>query len=168
MSVNGRSRLWPSSRQATAARRAGNQEQSLFLTDLADLYIAGPMTGLPDLNYPAFYEAENYLIACGYTVENPAWNTLPEGFDPDNYIGYLRLGFNQLVRCKAIYLLEGWEKSKGASWEFDLAIKLKMGVYFEGEFGPHSPLVFKSRPGKDNGIRGVESQSPASQNGSTE
>lgn len=123
------------------------------------------MTGLPDLNYPAFFEAEDFLVRCGFTVENPAWNTLPEG---ENYLGYLRLGFNQLVRCKGIYLLDGWEQSKGATWEFDLAVKLKMGVHFEGSFGPHSPLVFKSGPGKNNGVRDLESQSPATQNGAVE
>lgn len=126
------------------------------------------MTGLPDLNYPAFFETEKFLVGLGFTVENPAWNSLPGNFDQDDYTGFLRLGFNQLVRCKGIYLLDGWEKSKGACWELDLAIKLKMGVHFEGAFGPHSPLVFKSRSGQDNGICSMEPQGTANQNGSTE
>lgn len=126
------------------------------------------MTGLPDLNYPAFFETEEFLVGLGFTVENPAWNSLPGNFDQDDYTGFLRLGFNQLVRCKGIYLLDGWEKSKGACWELDLAIKLKMGVHFEGAFGPHSPLVFKSRSGQDDGIRSMEPQGTANQNGSTE
>jgi hypothetical protein len=32
------------------------------------LYIAGPMTGLPDYNYPAFEQARASLEAAGYRV----------------------------------------------------------------------------------------------------
>jgi hypothetical protein len=35
------------------------------------LYIAGPMTGIPDSNYPAFNQAEIELRAAGYDVLNP-------------------------------------------------------------------------------------------------
>ena len=38
------------------------------------VYIAGPMTGLPDLNYPAFNAAEEALTAAGHAVLNPARN----------------------------------------------------------------------------------------------
>lgn len=36
------------------------------------LYIAGPMTGLPDLDFPAFHEAAAKLRAQGHEVINPA------------------------------------------------------------------------------------------------
>lgn len=36
------------------------------------IYIAGPMTGLPELNFPAFHAAAKVLRAQGHHVENPA------------------------------------------------------------------------------------------------
>lgn len=36
------------------------------------LYISGPITGMPDLNFPAFHAAAAALRAAGYTVTNPA------------------------------------------------------------------------------------------------
>lgn len=36
------------------------------------LYIAGPMTGYPDANYPAFHVARDALLAHGYQVVSPA------------------------------------------------------------------------------------------------
>ena len=38
------------------------------------IYIAGPMTGLPDSNYPAFHAAEARLQALGHEPHNPARN----------------------------------------------------------------------------------------------
>ena len=36
------------------------------------LYLAGPMTGLPELNFPAFHAEAARLRALGYEVVNPA------------------------------------------------------------------------------------------------
>jgi len=41
------------------------------------IYIAGPMTGLPEFNYPAFNAAAEYLRSLGHHVENPADNPVP-------------------------------------------------------------------------------------------
>ncbi|MCY1527250.1 hypothetical protein D9M68_623110 [compost metagenome] len=38
------------------------------------IYLAGPMTGLPEFNYPAFHAEAARLRALGYQVENPAEN----------------------------------------------------------------------------------------------
>ena len=38
------------------------------------IYICGPMTGIEDLNHPAFFKAEEHLKSKGYTVINqPEW-----------------------------------------------------------------------------------------------
>jgi hypothetical protein len=80
------------------------------------LYIAGPMTGLPNFNYPAFHAAEKSLRARGYEVLNPARN--PEQSD---WLGYMRHAVKQVAESDGIALLPGWEQSRGARVEFQLA-----------------------------------------------
>lgn len=50
------------------------------------LYIAGPMTGLPEFNYPAFMDAERRLIAAGYEIENPAAPGQVDGWTWQDYM----------------------------------------------------------------------------------
>ncbi len=39
---------------------------------MKEIYIAGPMTGIPCFNFPAFNYAERVLQQDGWTVHNPA------------------------------------------------------------------------------------------------
>lgn len=82
------------------------------------IYIAGPMTGLPDLNFPAFNTCAANLRAQGWQVENPAEHGIQEGA---TWSDYLRHDFAQLASCQAIYLLPGWQNSKGALLELHIA-----------------------------------------------
>lgn len=91
------------------------------------LYLAGPMTGAPDFNYPAFNEAAVQLRAQDFEVVNPA-----ENFDGDQSLGwstYLRLAVRQVTECDAVALLPGWEGSRGARLELSIAISLGLGLY---------------------------------------
>lgn len=90
------------------------------------LYIAGPMTGLPEHNLPAFAEAEQQLLAAGYKVINP-------GFRGDDIPGwvwadYLRADLALLLACDGVALLPGWESSRGARLEAHVAEQLDMAV----------------------------------------
>jgi len=89
------------------------------------LYIAGPMSGLPDLNYPAFFHAESKLAECGYLTLNPARNSNP---DPEDYIEWLRLGLRQVLEADGVAVLPGFGMSKGAVMEIMVASFLKMPV----------------------------------------
>ena len=103
------------------------------------IYLAGPMSGLPELNYPAFHAKAAELRAAGHHVENPAENPAPPC---GSWQGYMRMAIAQLVTCDAIHLLPGWEKSRGARVEFNLANELSLRI--EGEF-PFEQLSFAER-----------------------
>ena len=91
------------------------------------IYIAGPMTGLPELNFPAFHAAAQMLRADGHTVVNPA--ELSNSTDqPWEY--YMRLSLKAMLDCDTIYLLENWQASKGAFIEFNLAQNLGFHIVF--------------------------------------
>ncbi len=89
------------------------------------IYLAGPMTGLPELNYPAFHAKAAELRAAGHHVENPAENPAPPC---GSWQGYMRMAIAQLVTCDAIYMLPGWEASKGAQVEYDLGNVLGLQI----------------------------------------
>ena len=83
------------------------------------IYLAGPMTGHPDFNYPAFNAEAARLRAIGYRVENPAENPVQTTWQT-----YMRQALAQLVKCDAVALLPGWKASRGARIENQLAIDL--------------------------------------------
>lgn len=94
------------------------------------IYIAGPMTGLPQFNYPAFFEAAERLRALGHEVENPADNPVP----PCNtWRGYMRTAIRQLVTCDCAALLPGWQESRGARIERRLCDDLELPAVSLGE-----------------------------------
>ena len=94
------------------------------------VYISGPMSGLPDLNYPAFFEAEASLLRLGYDVENPASNPEPAC---KSWRGYMRLALVQLAKSDAVVVLDGWRKSRGARLEVLIARALEMEVFDTAE-----------------------------------
>ena len=95
------------------------------------IYIAGPMTGVVDYNFPAFHAAAKQLRAQGYTVFNPAEINADAVDIVRPWSWYMRKDLTELVKCEAIYLLPGWENSKGATWEKHVAERLGMTVIFE-------------------------------------
>lgn len=105
------------------------------------LYIAGPMTGLPEFNFPAFHAAADALKKVGYEVENPAENG-SEGTDKD-YRWYLRAGLDQLLRCDGVAVLEGWWESGGARWEVNTAGILGLPVRSVDEWRRGAKVVLR-------------------------
>jgi hypothetical protein len=89
------------------------------------VYVAGPMTGIADFNYPAFNAVADQLRAQGYEVENPADHGIVEGAQWADYMAY---DLTRLGLCGMIALLPDWEKSQGARLEVLIAEKLGMTV----------------------------------------
>lgn len=89
------------------------------------IFLSGPMSGLPELNYPAFNLAADRLRAAGHTVSNPAENHPPHC---GSWLGYMRLAVTQLAQCDMVVMLPGWRNSRGAMVERALAQGLGLEV----------------------------------------
>ena len=93
------------------------------------LYVAGPMTGLPEFNYPAFNAAASQLRELGYEVLNPAdidvlYN--PDPTQPQEWDWYMRHALRMVLNSDALALLPGWENSRGAQLEVKVGKALGM------------------------------------------
>lgn len=95
------------------------------------VYISGPITGLEkDVYMENFKRAQELIRAAGCKAINPAAvnERLPEGTTHEEY---MKMSITMMDMCNAIYLLKGWEESKGANIEFEHAIKNKMLIIFQ-------------------------------------
>ena len=92
------------------------------------LYIAGPMTGLPDFNYPAFFAAAKDLRARGYGPINPARVRSNVVKPPTTWLDFMRHSLRDIADADGIATLPGWRASRGASLEVDIARRLELPV----------------------------------------
>jgi len=112
------------------------------------VYVAGPMRGIPEFNFPAFHAATAKLRAAGHTVFNPAerdnerhGEDISKGnVTGDETIAAKEHGFNLREAlgedlefiCRhadVVALLPGWENSKGAIAERATALALGLEVW---------------------------------------
>lgn len=91
-------------------------------------YVAGPMSGYPEWNHPAFHDAAKELRDNGHTVINPA--ELHEASAEVPWGHYLRRDLAELVKCTHIVLLPGWRGSRGAQLEHHVAQQLGMHITY--------------------------------------
>ncbi len=112
------------------------------------IYVAGPMRGYPQFNFPAFNTAAAELRARGHIVFNPAERDCTEygaDFGQNNPTGDIvqaaQQGFSLrhairddltyiCMEADAIALLHGWEWSAGALAEKATADALGLEVYY--------------------------------------
>jgi hypothetical protein len=113
------------------------------------IYLAGGMRGIPDFNFPAFHAAAARLRAEGHVVFNPAEKDLetfgdkassPTGNEKTfaRKVGMTPMELRRAVffvdvewicrNADAIYLLPGWQASKGATAERALGIALGLEI----------------------------------------
>lgn len=102
----------------------------LAATRVGRVYLAGPMTGYAEFNFPTFNAAAAALRAEGWSVVNPADHGLVDGA---GWGDYLRHDIAKIAGCESIALLPGWSKSKGAQLEVHIANALEMPIrYLDG------------------------------------
>lgn len=86
------------------------------------IYLAGPMTGIKDYNYPEFNRAAAWLRSQGHEVFSPAELDMPGYEDPAVLRKAFAVEFEFIcLKANTIALLPGWEHSKGAFAEWALA-----------------------------------------------
>ena len=86
------------------------------------LYVAGPVTGLPNGNKAAFLDAMYRLAAAGYYPAIPH-QIVPRGAEWGNA---MKLAVGLMVQADGVALLDGWQTSRGARIEHRLARDLGM------------------------------------------
>lgn len=93
------------------------------------IYISGPITGHPiEQATQRFAKIENALSLAGFDPINPMNNGLP--IDAP-YNEHMLRDLELLTECGSIYMLKGWENSKGARIEFAEGVSRKMNIIFE-------------------------------------
>lgn len=111
------------------------------------IYVAGPMRGIAEFNFPAFHAAAAQLREDGHEVFNPAEkDNERHGTDiskgnaaGDETLATAQHGFNLrealgddlrwiCAEADAIALLPGWQNSKGAKAEYCTAVALGLRI----------------------------------------
>ena len=101
------------------------------------IYLAGPMTGYPDYNWPMFKAAAKYFRDSGDRVICPTENgSIP---DVTSYQDCIKNSLRTLIEANAIAMLPGWLGSKGAMLEAKLAVLMGYKTYLVTE---HSGKFF--------------------------
>lgn len=85
--------------------------------------VSGPMTGIPHFNRPMFDDVTEQLRREGYIVYNPA--SLPVGWNHDQYMATT---LAWIEHVDALYMLDGWQDSKGAVMEFDRILRNRIPI----------------------------------------
>lgn len=119
------------------------------------VYISGPIDGKPDRNEKAFRAAELYLQRMGYQTlvphDIPAYahdGGCPRGYaegEGHSSACWIRSDLiEMLVRCDAIYMIEGWEMSRGAKLEFEVAVLSGFLIWYQTRYLSGPRLVGNS------------------------
>ena len=98
------------------------------------VYLSGHISGKE--NYKKdFSVAENYLEQMGYVVLNPA--RLDEVSSKElTYQQYMKICYSLLDVADIIFMVSGWQKSKGANAELTYAKSLGKKVMYQDYYAP--------------------------------
>jgi hypothetical protein len=100
------------------------------------IYIAGPITDLPENNIDEFRIVETILKKKGYDTIVP--HDLFYGIDTQHFShhDYMNICLPAAKNCSCLCFLEGWKESKGAIMEMEIAIENNLKVVFAKNFLP--------------------------------
>ena len=104
------------------------------------IYIAGKMTGEPDMGRAKFNKMEKKIKASGHIPLNPA--RLPQGMPRERY---MPICLAMIDKCDAIMMLDNWQQSPGAILEREYAryqgksILYQKGCVFRDDHRKYAP-----------------------------
>lgn len=87
------------------------------------VYVAGPMSGIDHYNRTAFEAAARQLNGQGYDAITPF-----DALTTDDWHEGMRADIRAMLQCEEVFVLPGWQKSKGASLEIQIALTLEMPI----------------------------------------
>lgn len=97
-------------------------------------YLAGPMSGYEEYNYPAFEKAAVELRESGVKILSPheiPWPRGHEKMQPSALWGIMMEETAKLIlECNGIILLKGWPSSRGAGIELRLFLDKDQPVFY--------------------------------------
>ena len=107
------------------------------------IYLSGPITGIE--NYKEKFaaaekEAREKLSDWEPEIFNPANITLP---DTATHEDYMKICMQKLADCDTIYLMNGWQESRGACREYGYALGARMAILHQPK--PEKEKTFAER-----------------------
>lgn len=95
-------------------------------------YISGPMSNIPEHNFPMFFKCEDELRQAGYDPLNPARHDTPG--TPESWESCIRRDVADVLEADGIVLLPRWSTSRGACLELVLSVSVgnPVLVWFPG------------------------------------
>lgn len=119
-------------------------------------YLGGPMTGLPQFNFPRFNEAAGKLRVRGYPIVSPAelddQHVAREAMESETgsldsvdrpYLSFLERDIELISKpeCVGGIFLEGWRESRGAQGEAYVLSFLEKQVFEYDEDYEGNPIL---------------------------
>lgn len=100
------------------------------------IYLAGPMTGIENHNFPAFDAARDWLRnTLKWVVISPADMSREFGIDgsrevtPEEWRECMKDDIGAILRSHALVVLPGWQGSRGARREILIAQTIGIPIY---------------------------------------
>jgi nucleoside 2-deoxyribosyltransferase len=110
------------------------------------IYLAGPMRGYDQFNFPAFAAAAKVLRADGHVVFSPAEHDIEGGFDPslNTLDGFdlqaaMRWDIETVIHSDRVVVLPGWHASHGCQVEVMVADSIGIPVLSYPNLTPAEP-----------------------------
>lgn len=95
---------------------------------MSKIFISGQISGLPlDAAKAAFAEAADLLRSQGHNPVSTFDTGLPDGSSWDQH---MLANIALLTTCDKIFMMAGWERSRGSRVEYKIAVERRMPVIF--------------------------------------